>query len=123
MRVGRAIALGLIFAVSLAATAQAGDSKGFSGEAAYYSDDYKGLTASGARYDPSKFTCAHRTLPFGTRLRVTDARTHRTVVVTVTDRGPFNAGGGEGSPHGGTRADQGHGGRRALRMASAPGFA
>jgi|SRR6185437_12528110 rare lipoprotein A len=90
MRVGRAIALGLIFAVSLAATAQAGDSKGFSGEAAYYSDDYKGLTASGTRYDPSKFTCAHRTLPFGTRLRVTDARTHRTVVVTVTDRGPFN---------------------------------
>ena len=90
MRVGRVIALGLIFAASLAGAAQAGDSKGFSGEAAYYSADYKGLTASGSRYDPSKFTCAHRTLPFGTRLRVTDRRTKRTIVVTVTDRGPFN---------------------------------
>ncbi len=64
----------------------------FSGSAAYYSEDYKGRTASGADYDPTKFTCAHRTLPFGTRLRVTDRRSHRSVVVVVTDRGPFNKG-------------------------------
>ena len=76
--------------VGLAAgTACAGD-ENFSGSAAYYSEDYKGRTASGADYDPNKFTCAHRTLPFGTRLRVTDRKTKRSVVVTVNDRGPFN---------------------------------
>ncbi|MGH9810888.1 MAG: septal ring lytic transglycosylase RlpA family protein [Terriglobia bacterium] len=80
----------MIIAACIAGTAHAGDATTFSGEAAYYSKDYKGLTASGAKYDPSKFTCAHRTLPFGTRLRVTDRRTKRTIVVTVTDRGPFN---------------------------------
>ena len=46
--------------------------KNISGVAAYYSKDYQGRTASGERYDPNKFTAAHRTLPFGTRLRVTD---------------------------------------------------
>jgi len=61
-------------------------------EAAYYSDDYKGVTASGVQYDPLKFTCAHRTLPFDTKLRVTDMRTQRSVVVVVNDRGPFNTG-------------------------------
>jgi rare lipoprotein A len=90
MPVGRATALGLIFAAGLASAAHSGDSKTFSGEAAYYSENYKGLTASGSRYDPTKFTCAHRTLPFGTRVRVTDRRTNRSVTVTVTDRGPFN---------------------------------
>ena len=75
-----------------AGTASAADVGDFSGSAAYYSEDYKGRTASGAAYDPNKFTCAHRTLPFGTRLRVTDRRSHRSVVVVVTDRGPFNKG-------------------------------
>jgi len=49
-------------------------------------------TASGESYDPKKFTCAHRTLPFGTRLRVTDPKSRRSVVVTVNDRGPFTKG-------------------------------
>jgi Lytic transglycolase len=40
-------------------------------------------------YDPDKFTAAHRTLPFGTRVRVTDTRSQRSVVVVVNDRGPF----------------------------------
>jgi rare lipoprotein A len=75
-----------------AGTASAAEIGGFSGSAAYYSEDYKGRTASGSQYDPDKFTCAHRTLPFGTRLRVTDHRSHRSVVVVVTDRGPFNKG-------------------------------
>lgn len=74
------------------APAQAGNVKKISGVAAYYSEDYHGRTASGERYDPGKYTCAHRTLPFGTRVRVTDARTHRSVVVTVNDRGPFSKG-------------------------------
>jgi rare lipoprotein A (peptidoglycan hydrolase) len=44
--------------------------------------------ASGGIYDPGRLTAAHRTLPFGTRLEVTDTRTGRSVVVTVADRGP-----------------------------------
>ncbi len=72
--------------------ALAQDAKTISGIAAFYSTDYKGPTASGESYDPSKFTCAHRTLPFGTRLRVSDPKSSRSVVVTVNDRGPFNKG-------------------------------
>jgi rare lipoprotein A len=63
-----------------------------SGVAVYYSKGYKGPTASGAAYDANKYTAAHRTLPFGTRLRVTDPRSRRSVVVVVNDRGPFNKG-------------------------------
>ena len=66
--------------------------KTISGIAAYYSKDYQGKTASGERYDPNKFTCAHPTLPFGTRVLVTDPRSRRSVVVVVNDRGPFNKG-------------------------------
>ena len=64
----------------------------FSGVAAFYSTDYAGRTAGGERYDPKKFTAAHRSLPFGTRLRVTDSRSQRSVVVVVNDRGPFTKG-------------------------------
>ena len=64
----------------------------FSGVAAYYSTDYSGRTACGDRYDPAKFTAAHRSLPFGTRLRVTDPRSQRSVVVVVNDRSPFTKG-------------------------------
>jgi peptidoglycan lytic transglycosylase len=64
----------------------------FSGIAAYYSVDYAGRTARGERYDPKKFTAAHRSLPFGTRLLVTDPKSRRSVVVVVNDRGPFNKG-------------------------------
>jgi len=64
----------------------------FAGVAAYYSTDYSGRTARGDRYDPTKFTAAHRSLPFGTRLRVTDPRSKRSVVVVVNDRGPFSKG-------------------------------
>jgi rare lipoprotein A len=79
-------AAGMLPALALAQT------KTFSGRAAYYGDNYKGKTASGQIYDGAKFTAAHKTLPFGTRLRVTDARTGRSVVVVVNDRGPFTPG-------------------------------
>jgi len=46
-------------------------------------------TASGERFDPSGLTGAHRTLPLGTRLRVTNLSNGRSVLVTITDRGPF----------------------------------
>jgi|SRR6476661_3523275 peptidoglycan lytic transglycosylase len=64
----------------------------FSGVAAFYGTDYSGRTAGGERYDPTKYTAAHRSLPFGTRLRVTDPRSQRSVVVVVNDRGPFTKG-------------------------------
>src|ERR1044071_502947 len=46
-------------------------------------------TANGERAQPSGFTAAHRTLPFGTRVRVTNKRNGRSVVVRINDRGPF----------------------------------
>jgi rare lipoprotein A len=64
----------------------------FFGVASFYDKNYKGKTASGETYDGTKLTAAHRTLPFGTRLAVTDVRTHRTVTVIVNDRGPFSKG-------------------------------
>jgi rare lipoprotein A len=63
------------------------------GTASFYGRRFHGRrTASGARYDMHALTCAHPTAPFGTRLRVTDLETGRSVVVTVTDRGPFTGG-------------------------------
>jgi rare lipoprotein A len=63
------------------------------GVASYYAEKLGGRrTASGARYDPRAFTCAHRSAPFGTRLRVTELESGRSVVVTVNDRGPFERG-------------------------------
>jgi rare lipoprotein A len=76
----------------LPAAASAQNATQFSGVAAFYSTDYSGRTACGQNYDPSKFTAAHRTLPFGTRLRVTDPQSHRSVIVVVNDRGPFTKG-------------------------------
>lgn len=51
-----------------------------------------GRTASGERASPTAMTAAHRSLPFGTRVRVTNLRNGRSVVVRVNDRGPFVAG-------------------------------
>lgn len=60
------------------------------GLASYYGERFHGRrTASGERHDREAFTCAHPTAPFGTRLRVTDLATGRSVVVRVNDRGPF----------------------------------
>ena len=55
--------------------------------ASYYSSGYR--TASGERFNPNGFTAAHRTLPFGTRVAVTNPRNGRSVVVRINDRGPF----------------------------------
>lgn len=61
------------------------------GTASYYSHTFHGRkTASGEIYDENQLTAAHRTLPFGTRVRVTNVENDKSVVVTVTDRGPSN---------------------------------
>ncbi len=59
----------------------------FSGKASYYSYS-RGKTASGSSFDRNLATAAHRTLPFGTKVRVTDLATSKSVVVRITDRGP-----------------------------------
>jgi len=57
------------------------------GVASFYSEEQE--TANGETFDPNKLTAAHPTLPFGTRLRVTNVSTGRSVTVRVNDRGPF----------------------------------
>ena len=59
----------------------------FSGMASYYGNESGSKTASGQRFNQNAMTCAHRSLPFGTKLRVTHGG--NSVVVTVNDRGPF----------------------------------
>lgn len=60
------------------------------GKASYYADSLHGRkTASGEPYDKNAFTCAHKTLPFGTKIRVTRLDNQKSVVVRVNDRGPF----------------------------------
>ncbi len=64
-----------------------------SGKASYYSDRHQGAqTASGERYDKNAMTAAHRTLAFGTRVRVTNLNNQRQAVVRINDRGPFSRG-------------------------------
>jgi rare lipoprotein A len=72
------------------ATAAQSKTRSFSGVAAYYSESRR--LASGERFNPNALTAAHRTLPFGTRVRVTDPKSGRSVIVTINDRGPFNRG-------------------------------
>lgn len=60
------------------------------GEASYYGRSFAGRkTASGETFEPERFTAAHRSLPFGTVLRVTRVGTKSVVYVRVNDRGPF----------------------------------
>jgi len=58
--------------------------------ASYYADRFNGKkTASGARFNNSKYTAAHKKLPFGTRIKVTNEANGKFVIVKITDRGPF----------------------------------
>lgn len=60
------------------------------GRASWYA--LRSRTASGERMNPASMTAAHRTLPFGTRLRVTNRRNGKVVTVRINDRGPFASG-------------------------------
>ncbi len=62
------------------------------GRASWYGGGFQGhATASGENYNMTDLTCAHRSLPLGTLVRVTNLVNHRSVVVRVTDRGPYLA--------------------------------
>lgn len=64
--------------------------EGIYGQASYYGSESGSVTASGQRFNPEELTAAHRRLRFGTRCRI--QRGERSVVVTITDRGPFITG-------------------------------
>ncbi|MBF4466043.1 septal ring lytic transglycosylase RlpA family protein [Flavobacterium sp. LC2016-12] len=58
--------------------------------ASYYADKFTGRkTADGSRFDNNKYTAAHKKLPFGTRIKVTNEANGKFVIVKITDRGPF----------------------------------
>lgn len=60
------------------------------GKASYYADKFKGRpTASGEKYSPGKLTAAHKKLPFGTMVKVTNVKNGKSVKVIINDRGPF----------------------------------
>jgi rare lipoprotein A len=68
-------------------------SKSQTGVASYYNDRHQGKkTASGELYQNTKFTAAHRSLPFGTEVKVTNLSNGKTVTVRVNDRGPYAKG-------------------------------
>jgi rare lipoprotein A len=70
-----------------AIVSSSGSGHSFSGMASFYGNESGSKTASGQRFNQNALTCAHRSLPFGTKLRVTHG--DRSVIVTVNDRGPF----------------------------------
>ncbi len=77
-------------AAAAAAPKLLGPGHALDGIASYYWQDQ--MTSTGERFDRRALTAAHRTLPFGTRVRVTHARSGRSVVVRINDRGPFKKG-------------------------------
>src|SRR5215203_4834038 len=78
--------LGSAFSLAQVSTAEA-DQKG---AASWYCPGFHGRkTASGERFNTHALTAAHKTLPFGTRVRVTNEKTGRSVVVRINDRGPY----------------------------------
>ncbi len=93
---GRVALLAVVMVAGCAATggrlADPGDHAEV-GIASYYSGEFAGrATASGERFDPHALTAAHPTLPIGARVRVTNLANGRSVVVRITDRGPFRHG-------------------------------
>ena len=68
-------------------TPSPGTGRSFSGMASFYGNESGSRTASGQRFNQNAMTAAHRSLPFGTKLRVTHGG--RSVIVTINDRGPF----------------------------------
>lgn len=79
------VVAGLVMALSSTTGAYAGDQ---CGGASWYSLPGN-RTASGDRMNPNAMTAAHKTLPFGSKVRVVDQRTGKSIMVTINDRGPF----------------------------------
>lgn len=85
----------IVFALACASTTQptAKPAQPMEGVASWYGEEFAGrTTANGEIFDPLQFTAAHRTLPFGTVLDITNPKTNQTVRVRVNDRGPYIGG-------------------------------
>jgi rare lipoprotein A len=92
MQLRKILSATLIATTAFAAQATADADLG-SGHASYYGNELAGRrTASGEMFNPSDFTAAHRTVAFGTRVRVTHLGNGREVIVRVNDRGPWGRG-------------------------------
>jgi rare lipoprotein A len=79
----------LFFFIFFSTSAQKGSTIRLKGRASYYGDDFHGKrTASGEKFDIFKFTAAHRTLPFGTKVKVTNLTNGKAVILKINDRGP-----------------------------------
>jgi rare lipoprotein A len=78
---------GLALAATLTLAISTGEASAQCGRASWYA--LHSRTASGERMNPSAMTAAHRSLPFGTKVRVTNSKNGRSVVVRINDRGPF----------------------------------
>jgi rare lipoprotein A len=92
-----ALAAILVTGLSLPASAEMAGAAGLGGEsygiASWYGPGFKGnRTASGEKFDPKALTAAHPTLPFGTLVEVSRRDKKKSVIVMVTDRGPYVAG-------------------------------
>lgn len=82
--------LGALSVMAGCSTFGSGSGASESGKASYYGDRHHGQrTASGERFDQKALTAAHRSLPFGTRVRVTNLNNERSVIVRINDRGAF----------------------------------
>jgi len=87
-----AVAQGTSAAAPASAPAPALAAAGESGKLAWYGKKFAGrATASGERYNPEAMTMAHKTLPFGTRVKVTNLANKKSVTLRVNDRGPTQA--------------------------------
>lgn len=86
------ISVTLIAVLFVVACKQKTDLPSETGLASFYSPSFEGrLTSSGTKFSNSELTAAHRTLAFGAQVRVTNLQNDKTVIVTITDRGPFVA--------------------------------
>ncbi|HMS21433.1 septal ring lytic transglycosylase RlpA family protein [uncultured Sphingorhabdus sp.] len=89
----RKILLATLIAMAPFAAQATADADLGSGHASYYGNELAGRrTASGEMFNPSDFTAAHRTVAFGTRVKVTHLGNGREVIVRVNDRGPWGRG-------------------------------
>ncbi len=83
----------LFFAICLAFTASSLLGQSQTGKASFYADKFEGhATANGEKYKHSKLTAAHKTLPFGTKVKVTNMANNQSVLVLINDRGPYAEG-------------------------------
>src|SRR4051812_5824819 len=90
----KTLAIAAVILASVCGSTSAADAKPIqSGGASWYGPGFHGKrTANGERFNTHALTAAHRSLPFGSRVQVTNERTGRSVVVRINDRGPFVGG-------------------------------